>query len=548
MIEAELPSNEIERLKKLRYFEILDTSDEELFDNVAQLASHICGVPIALISLIDDKRQWFKAKVGLQVPETDRKIAFCAHAILSREPFVVRDSREDNRFADNPLVTGDPNIVFYAGYPLETEDEFRLGTLCVIDHIPRSLTEEQSAMMKNLAKQTIHLLKLRENLKIIEEERQYATQANAAKRDFIAAISHDIRNPLNSLMGISDMLENTTLDDEQLKYVRQFKNSGEVILKIVNDVIYLSQLESKETSLDNHLFSIKRCMDSLQEFYDMETGKKGIGFEVFYNGDVKDFYIGDERKFEKIIWNLTANAVKFTNQGKITINISSKFTNGSEILCFCIEDSGPGISEKVLPNLFQKYNSFTPEECQILGSGLGLSIVKLATEKIGGTIEVDSKLGVGTKFTVSLPLQKGTPDPSRIKNNTHFSIQELYDKFHDTEVLISDDNDMNRMVLKSYLKGIGLKISEAADGKEAFSLAVTGKFKILFLDVEIPGMSGTELALTLRKMNHNPTLIACTGLCMPEEKAQILGSGFNFYLPKPYVKMDLFSILSEIKL
>jgi signal transduction histidine kinase len=548
MIEAKLPANEIERLNKLRYYDILDTSDEELFDNIVKIASHICGVPIALVSLIDENRQWFKAKVGLEARQTDRRVAFCSHAILGSQPFIIPDSRKDERFSDNPLVTGDPNVIFYAGYPLETDDDFRLGTLCVIDNKPRELTPEQSEMMKSLAKQTLHLIKMRESVKIIEKEREQAVLANSAKRDFISAISHDIRNPLNSLMGISSMLESTDLTDEQINYVKQFKNSGEVILKIVNDVILLSQLESSELSLESHLFSIKKCMIPLTDFYQMESQKKGIEFKVEIDSNIKDFYLGDERKFEKIIWNLTANAVKFTTEGSISIQLSSVISDADEEVRFCIKDTGPGISEKVLPNLFQKYNTFTPDSVQISGSGLGLSIVKLATEKMGGTIQVESTLGKGTVFTVQLPLKKGATSKDTVKNSLPQSLSDLNEKFKGTNVLISDDNEMNRVVLKSYLKGLGLLIDETGDGNQAYNLAASGKYKILFLDVEIPGMTGTELARQMKKLGHTSTLIACTGLCMPEEKEQILKAGFNFYLPKPYLKPDLYEILEQIRL
>jgi len=163
---APLPANERERVEALLRYEILDTGSERLFDDVASLASHICETPIALVTLVDKDRQWFKAKVGLSASETSRDVAFCAHAILQRSLFIVRDATEDARFADNPLVTNDPRIRFYAGMPLFTSDgQHALGTLCVIDRVPRELNSTQKELLEALARQVQALLELRLRLR-----------------------------------------------------------------------------------------------------------------------------------------------------------------------------------------------------------------------------------------------------------------------------------------------------------------------------------------------------------------------------------------------
>ena len=156
-----IPSNDDKRVEALRRYGLLDTSAEQSFDDFVYLASHICGTPIALISLLDSDRQWFKAKVGLDVSETPRELAFCAHAILDDRVMIVQDATADPRFAANPLVTSDPNIRFYAGAPLIDGEGFALGTLCVIDRKPRHLTEEQRRSLEALARQVVALFELR---------------------------------------------------------------------------------------------------------------------------------------------------------------------------------------------------------------------------------------------------------------------------------------------------------------------------------------------------------------------------------------------------
>jgi GAF domain-containing protein len=158
---APLPANETERLKALREYQILDTKSEQAYDDITTLAAHICGVPMAMISLVDEFRQWFKSKVGLEQQQTPREVAFCAHAILDNKPFIIRDASRDKRFADNALVTGEPYIRFYAGIPLFNPEGLALGTLCVIDREPRRLSADQQKALQALSRQVMALLELR---------------------------------------------------------------------------------------------------------------------------------------------------------------------------------------------------------------------------------------------------------------------------------------------------------------------------------------------------------------------------------------------------
>jgi GAF domain-containing protein len=160
-MKAPLPGNETERLAALKEYHILDTGTEQTYDDITTLAAHICNVPMAMISLVDEVRQWFKSKVGLDQGQTARDVAFCAHAILQNEPFTVRDATKDRRFADNALVTGEPHVRFYTGIPLINPEGMALGTLCVIDRHPRRLSAAQLEALQALSRQVMTLLELR---------------------------------------------------------------------------------------------------------------------------------------------------------------------------------------------------------------------------------------------------------------------------------------------------------------------------------------------------------------------------------------------------
>ncbi|MCG6146333.1 hybrid sensor histidine kinase/response regulator [Leptospira bandrabouensis] len=548
MMIAPLPKNETARLSALKGLEILDTPEEEMFDEITKLASMICNVPISLVSLIDETRQWFKSHHGLDTRETPRSLAFCSHAILGDELFVVPNAKLDPRFKNNPLVNEAPNVIFYAGIPLALDDHIKLGTLCVIDNKPRELNENQIQMLRLLGKQTIRLLEMRKATERLEIEKLSAERATAAKRDFIAAISHDIRNPLNSLLGMSEMIRETDLDPTILGYVDHIKNAGEVILHLVNDTIEISRLEENASVSNLEWFELYQCLHILDSFFKTETKRKQLEFKLQNYTNQNLLIHSDKRKIEKILWNLTANAVKFTNNGEITCSVSLETkTNENGLLLIEVKDTGPGISPEVKDKLFQKYNQFVPEGCGISGSGLGLSIVKLSLEELEGTVEVESKLGEGSAFKVSIPIVWKLEEKNRNSSAAGVTNLNQLPKFSKQQkVLIADDNDLNRKVLKSYLKPFGFEIKETSNGLDTERELLNSLYDIAFLDIEMPGKHGTEIAKGISGKPNRPVLFACTGLCMPEEKEQILNSGFEYFMPKPYLKEELYAHLTDI--
>lgn len=249
---------ESDRLRVLRDLAILDTAEEEAFDRITRVAASLFGVPIALVSLVDEQRQWFKSRVGMDTCETDRDISFCAHALGRNEPLVVEDARSDPRFSENPQVTGPPHIRFYAGAQLRTSSGFDLGTLCVIDVGPRRRPPaEQLQILTDLADTATLLIEQRrlahELVRENERRRAAETEAVRAKEEAHSAnllmhevfrrLAHDVRTPLGSVLGYADLLREADLNEQQRQDLREIHVAGKKMAAMVDELLEVSRRE-----------------------------------------------------------------------------------------------------------------------------------------------------------------------------------------------------------------------------------------------------------------------------------------------------------------
>ena len=398
MIPAAIPHNEKERLEILKSYKILDTLPEEDFDSIVKIASSICNTPIALISLIDEDRQWFKSKKGLDANETHRDYAFCAHSILNpKDLFIVNDATKDERFSDNPLTTDKPNVIFYAGAPLNTSEGQAIGTLCVIDNKPKDLNQNQKDSLKLLADQVVRLLDLRKKNLELSNVNQKVTKLNEQLNNFAYRLTHDLKSPISGVNFLLDVIKTDYLD--------LYKNTGaeEYVNLISNRMLYMGTLideilEYTKVNTENIVyqdFNLKTILDSIVRNVDFEK-------KINLNSDDLDVTIKSSRiGFTQIFQNLISNSRKYSDEDKVDLEV--EFVNEKEFYQFTYKDNGPGIKEQYWEKVFNMFETLDNENNE--NTGIGLATVKSIIKRLGGEIylqnRVDGKKGVCFCFQVS---------------------------------------------------------------------------------------------------------------------------------------------------
>ncbi|MGL6068922.1 MAG: GAF domain-containing sensor histidine kinase, partial [Sediminibacterium sp.] len=400
------PSNEDARLEELNRLQILDSEQEAQFNEIVELASRICKTPMSLITLVDENRQWVKAKVGLDLTESDRNDAFCAHTILGDSVFEVPNALEDERFVNNPFVVNESNIRFYAGIPLVSENGFNLGAICVLDTVPRKLTEDQIFALDVLSRQIIKLFDLRlRNLQIeaqnsiMENQKNHLLELSEIQNKIISIVAHDVRSPVASLRNVINLKKQNDISaDEMNEFMDMLSKQLDGTMSLLSNLVEWGGILIKKSAAKWNEIDLFTLIESI--FKDLE-----VAALVKHNRLVNDVVKGtkvwaDENMLKFIIRNLMSNAIKFTENGAVSIASSGEKTR-TRIL---IKDTGIGMNEEIRSNLFKANRSSSRKGTKKEeGSGLGLILSKEFAENLGSDIQVESEVGKGSIFSFTVP-------------------------------------------------------------------------------------------------------------------------------------------------
>ncbi|MDD5717383.1 MAG: PAS domain S-box protein [Sulfuricurvum sp.] len=378
------------------------------------------------------------------------------------------------------------------------------------------------------------------------EAKESAEKAANAKSEFLANMSHEIRTPLNGVTGMIDLALRTRLDDKPKEYLNKAHQSSKALLNVINDILDFSKIEAGKLDIETRPFVLMETLESIRVMFEYPMGEKSIHFAIQVHPDVPEVLNGDSLRLTQILNNLIGNAVKFSQNGAITLGIKPiAFQNGSLKLLFSVRDTGIGMSKETQEKLFR---SFTQSDASTTrkygGTGLGLAITKHLVELMGGDIWVESTLGEGSTFSFTLQMELPSETEKTEVLGELSQSTEAQGRFN-ASVLLVDDNEINLLVGEEILKEYGLSVDMAKDGIEAVEKVRSTPYAMVFMDLHMPNMDGFEASRQIRHFNPDIPIIALSAAVMENDRKMANDAGMNNHLCKPIETKALEEILGR---
>jgi len=376
----------------------------------------------------------------------------------------------------------------------------------------------------------------------LRKARDLARQSAEMKEQFIASVSHEMRTPMNAILGMSNILVQMDLKGEQMDMVTSIKQSSEILLGIVNDILEISSIQNGKIKFEEKVFNIKELLDNLMNVMQYKAKEKDLYFQVDMDPSIPKTLNGDPLRLNQILFNLVGNAIKFTDNGWVKIKVEKLHDiMDSVMLKFTVEDTGIGIPSDKLEAIFDSFTRIRTKERLFEGTGLGLSIAKNLVELQGGKINVESELGKGSKFYFDLLLEIGDEDADQ--NDGREAID--FDDDSHFKLLLVEDNKLNQMVAKKTLtrKFVNMELTLAENGQEAVDAMTSGSFDIVLMDIQMPIMDGYEATKIIRQMRPDiasTKVLAMTAHAHISKDKSYLEHGMDDFVLKPFEPEDLF--------
>lgn len=431
-----------------------------------------------------------------------------------------------------------------ATYRMQKSD----GSLIWIESSWHSVQNVQSGVVEELicvSKDVTQAL----HAKQLEKEMEIERKANKTKSEFLANISHEIRNPLSAIIGMAKTLQKTRLNKAQQSFTTSLVAASENLLHILNEILDFSKIESGKIDLTYSEFSIREVLSEVVELYRYQAENKGVNLIFEVNNTVPKLFFFDKQKLSQIIGNLLSNAIKFTNQGmvKLSVNLVKDVQFGKNIE-FVLNDTGVGVAQEQIPMIFEPFRQADNSRSkEFQGSGLGLSIVKKLVSALQGTLQFESVVGEGSRVTIIFPFV-GSPDlkGDNIKKAVG---RKAHEKALPLKVLIAEDDAINQMYLAGFLRAQGWKVEVASNGLIAMEKYMESRFDLILMDGQMPKMDGFEATRRIREMEKSTgtrtPILAITGYAIPGERDRFINAGMDDYITKPINEAKLLEIIHE---
>lgn len=388
----------------------------------------------------------------------------------------------------------------------------------------------------------------------IRKSAEKARKANEAKTRFLFNMSHDIRTPMNAIVGFSGLLEKSLHDEKKsLGYIKKIRVSSDILLTIINQVLEMARIESGKITLNPESVNIREMVEAMNTVFESSLTKKSLEYQCSLNV-VHDQILCDKTKMEEIILNVVSNSIKYTNpHGKITVSIDELDSEDEKNANYkvVVEDNGIGMSQDYLPHIFEEFSrEHTSTETRVAGTGLGLPIVKSLVDRMGGTIEVESEEGKGTRFIMKFSFPVSLENQVREKEKQN--IPDITEKLEGKRILLAEDNELNAEIAETVLEETGIKVKHVEDGIqciEELKKMPEKYYDVILMDVQMPNMDGYTATQRIRDLDDSRAeipIIAMTANAYDEDRRKAQEAGMDGFLAKPLDVDEMMRLLGKI--